>query len=1096
MIKRILSMVLISGISAFAFAQKTTTLPEKSALKTPVAFTENKGQVADADGKPRPEIKFTAEVNGVKLFFRQNGVSYVFNKEGAQTKGREFYRTDLEFIHTSDNVKITGEAKQEAVMNYYLPHCPAGITNVSTYTSIVYHDLYPGIDLEYFIKEGGFKYQYIVHSGADASLIQFQFKAIDKITLDVEKGLTAFNPLGEIHDAWPVSFTKENHTEVETNFVKKGNVISFSNAAYDKTQTLVIDPFLRMWGTYFGSSGSDTITAMDYYPSSIYANAGIYVTGTKQGDNNTFPVTVGAFQTTSVNIYGLDVFVSRFNTNGGLMWSTLYSTNSFEYGNCIAANASGVVVGGLMSGTTTGFGTPGTFQPNPPADYYSSFLVKFDANGVRSWGIYFGFPASYYTFGYTNITGIDMDASNNIVICGNTNSTSLSSLPPLDPAWINLQQDPYHRMGFIAKFNSTGNRTWSTTYPHTNLNCVKTLSDGRIAIAGKAEAGTLLHNPSQPAAGGMDDAFVSVILSGGNGISFATYLGGPNQDEAFGVDVDGSNNVYVTGKTSSTANITSPGSYQQFSHGQTEAFLAKYSSLGSKAWSTYYGGDGNDNASCISVTPNGEAFIAGQTTSSSPQLCSPDALKNNFSGYPGVGMDCFVAKFSTLGFLIHSTYYGNGENQPVFNPNIPDATEKINAIVANSSGDVVIAGYTTSAYSDNSFSLATAGVFQPNPSSGMVTYAAAEGFIGFLQDNEIKITSLSPTIICTNHPVTIDYSILHLQYNYYQIYAELSDPFGGFTNPVSIGFASTSVANGTIPCIIPTGTMAGSNYKIRLRMLSPFGIYTILSVPYPLSITIKSTPAAPVITNNAPVCSGLPIYFNTAAVSGATYSWTGPAGFTSNWQNAIVSPTTTANSGTYSLVITQNGCTSEPGTSPATVYALPPKYTLSASGTTKFCSGLGVTLSVPANPFFSYRWYKNNVIIPGATSNSYYVTTSGDYYVLVTSFLSHCSNTSFVTTVTVYGCRAGDPAPDKVVEELVLYPNPSSGEITLQIPYDEMNPISQILIYDATGQLVMDETKSNSGDVKMDLGFLGNGIYFIRVKTGDVFSEKKIIINK
>ena len=153
-------------------------------------------------------------------------------------------------------------------------------------------------------------------------------------------------------------------------------------------------------------------------------------------------------------------------------------------------------------------------------------------------------------------------------------------------------------------------------------------------------------------------------------------------------------------------------------------------------------------------------------------------------------------------------------------------------------------------------------------------------------------------------------------------------------------------------------------------------------------------------------------------------------------------------------------------------------------------------MSVPAIQFYSYQWLKNNVYITGANSNSNYVTTSGDYSVVITSLLSLCSNTSYVTTVTVYGCRVGDPLPGNVAEELTLYPNPSSGEITLQIPYDEMNPTSQILIYDATGQLVADETKSNSSDVKMDLGVFNNGIYFIRVITGNVTAEKKIIINR
>ncbi|MDQ3110393.1 MAG: T9SS type A sorting domain-containing protein [Bacteroidota bacterium] len=77
-----------------------------------------------------------------------------------------------------------------------------------------------------------------------------------------------------------------------------------------------------------------------------------------------------------------------------------------------------------------------------------------------------------------------------------------------------------------------------------------------------------------------------------------------------------------------------------------------------------------------------------------------------------------------------------------------------------------------------------------------------------------------------------------------------------------------------------------------------------------------------------------------------------------------------------------------------------------------------------------------------------------------------------------------------------LYPNPSAGAVTLRIASDKTNPESEIMIYSATGQLVYDEMNSNGVEMQMDLSAFANGVYFVRVKTGEHISEKKIIINK
>lgn len=84
------------------------------------------------------------------------------------------------------------------------------------------------------------------------------------------------------------------------------------------------------------------------------------------------------------------------------------------------------------------------------------------------------------------------------------------------------------------------------------------------------------------------------------------------------------------------------------------------------------------------------------------------------------------------------------------------------------------------------------------------------------------------------------------------------------------------------------------------------------------SLTVNSTPLAPLVLSNNPVCIGETITLSTTAISG-TYSWTGPNGFLSTAMNPSIPSATLANTGTYSLMITINGCTSPAGTGAVTV---------------------------------------------------------------------------------------------------------------------------------------------------------------------------------
>lgn len=107
------------------------------------------------------------------------------------------------------------------------------------------------------------------------------------------------------------------------------------------------------------------------------------------------------------------------------------------------------------------------------------------------------------------------------------------------------------------------------------------------------------------------------------------------------------------------------------------------------------------------------------------------------------------------------------------------------------------------------------------------------------------------------------------------------------------------------------------------------------------AVTVIATPVTPTPTSNSPICSGSTINLSTS-VNGATYNWTGPNSFSSTNQNPSIANGTPLQAGTYSLTVTQAGCTSAPGTTTVSVDA---PVTVDAGANLASCNGGAVTLN-------------------------------------------------------------------------------------------------------------------------------------------------------
>jgi len=193
------------------------------------------------------------------------------------------------------------------------------------------------------------------------------------------------------------------------------------------------------------------------------------------------------------------------------------------------------------------------------------------------------------------------------------------------------------------------------------------------------------------------DAFLAKFGSSGN-LLWATYFGGSEGDEGYGVSTDNLGNLYISGETISTNGIATSSAYQtSYGGGGTDAFLAKFSSSGSLSWATYYGGDGEDYGDCVCTDFSGNVYIAG-TSASSNGIATSGAYHTSGGG---TNFDAFLAKFSSSGSLILGTYYGG---------NGPDFAKGISA---DALGNVCIMGYTNS----NS-DIASSGAYQTSFGGG------------------------------------------------------------------------------------------------------------------------------------------------------------------------------------------------------------------------------------------------------------------------------------------------------------------------------------------------------------------------------------------
>jgi len=491
-------------------------------------------------------------------------------------------------------------------------------SRVPLYREVVYHQVYPGIDLVYYPKDERLTYDFRVAPGADPSAIRLHFEGADRLALDPEGNLQCLVGQQTVVMQKPTLYqdVAGERRIVPGRFTLTGNDVAFEVGAYDRSLALVIDPVLPFYSTYFG--GDQDEEAVGVAVGRIYnrnaATSGavfsspdtipVFIAGTTFSPSLPVPVGSGSNANNPIIVPDVDIFVARFE---------------FRADGVVPANIPGV-------GPTSRFAPWNDFANGSEPDF--TYDDRGAENGLSAVVIYGG-------TGDDVCTGVSINAGQITTEQVNVNNITYFR-PATGPVLVGY--------------------TTSTNFP-----------TGRLGL-GNGSATTF----QSTFGGGFTDAFAMLLpfcldvladnITNGP-IAYSTYLGGSGNDLAWACAAEQGANRFqfvLGGETDGnlpTGSASGSPFDSTYGGGDADGFLARFnpelnSSAAQRRYVTYFGGNGYDAVTGISdfISSGPRVGVTG-ITGSDPEPSFIHSSSNPIIGSVSGGtrngsFDAFVAMFN------------------------------------------------------------------------------------------------------------------------------------------------------------------------------------------------------------------------------------------------------------------------------------------------------------------------------------------------------------------------------------------------------------------------------------------------------------------
>jgi uncharacterized protein (TIGR03437 family) len=665
-----------------------------SLLAAPLGFEPNLGQAEEG-------ILYLARGSRYTVAFRERGPELYL-------PGQSESVLQIRFPGSLSTSRPSPVGLEERVANYFRDQERSQwVTGVPTYTSLLYRDLYPGIDLLWYGKGGVIEYDFLVAPGADPSTIAMEV---------TERGATSHGWLdeqGDLHlgpqkldlvlrapriyqplTSLAEGVVAEGGAGRELNDHARGPVrkiaggyrilengtIRFALGPYDPHLPLVIDPVLEL-ASYVGGIGLDVAQVIK-----VDSAGNIYLAGETESLN--FP-TRASFSPT---IGGTsDAFILKLNPTGTtILFSTfLGGRNPGDRIWDLQVDERGLI---YVCGETNSLNFPVTenaaqrfFRGNTDA-----FLTVLTSDGQSlDYSTYLG--GAFQDVAY----GLVLEEGGAVVLTGRTQSNNFPVYRPLQ-AELRGRSDAFvtrisRQRGILFSTYLGGDREGvSGTGEEVGYSIARD-PEGNLYLAGQTGSPSFPTVAAlQPNFGGVEDGFLCKLDPTGETILYSTFLGSSRSDALRGLAVDGFGQVHVTGSTF-FADFPTASPLQPVYGGNTDAILAKISASGDRLlFCTFLGGSGPENVGTLSsLVPSsalvidrvGNLYFGGKTG-------SPDfPLRNPLQGELRGDSDGFVSIIDPAGSsLLFSTYFGSGFT------GVNWVDERVLGLAVNPSGTIYLAG--------------------------------------------------------------------------------------------------------------------------------------------------------------------------------------------------------------------------------------------------------------------------------------------------------------------------------------------------------------------------------------------------------------------
>jgi gliding motility-associated-like protein len=547
-----------------------------SANKDQVGFLENRGQVRDLKGQKVENVLYSAELGGQRICLTRSGLSILLSRVKSTSmvaRQNNLLKGSMD-QHSNDSVSLTNfeleridislegavireerietrEDQTSPLFYLYLDSNSANNPPLRLKKEVLVKNVYPGIDWRLSISSGKgkdpkMKYDFIIHSGADASKIQLRYSKNCKLELEGEE-LIGRAKMGMIKEEKPYSFLKESGDEVTVKFKAKNNRVQFQVNEYDKNKTLVIDPTIY-WLTYISSNNSvvqyQSIAGCDIETDKA-GNIFVQFSAEHRASFPTVNPGGGAYYQDYKAQNDGSMMIGKFTPAGKPLWFTYFGNSVGGKMMTIDKDDNLIVIGVDLAvinyipyslASIPLLNNGGYYDPGRK----SYFIAKFSNSGELKW-------SSWFLYFGSQPTDMSYDNFGNIYVTGWSRSHDFPVVDPGGGAYmVKNAKFGADEVFFITQFDLQNNITWSTriegnsTDPYAR---VCTDLKGNIYLGGNVRSSNF---PTVDAGGYYDNTGWGSVIARFNParqLTWSTYI--PYPFLFADLTVDDSSNLYV-----------------------------------------------------------------------------------------------------------------------------------------------------------------------------------------------------------------------------------------------------------------------------------------------------------------------------------------------------------------------------------------------------------------------------------------------------------------------------------------------------------------------------------------------------------------------